>query len=94
MAVIYGNEIEVEVGSVIKPDGWGLSERLQSSDWDRAQFRLPTGHQICSLQLAVNVAVTGRTLQRREGDLWVRVKIEFVGDCEPSTFHSGWMLYR
>jgi hypothetical protein len=40
----------------------------------------------------VNVVVTGRTWQRREGDYWVRVRIEFVGDGEPSVFVGGWLL--
>jgi len=42
--------------------------------------------------LAVNVVVTGRTWQRRQGDYYVRVEIEFVGDGEPSVFAGGWML--
>jgi hypothetical protein len=36
--------------------------------------------------------ITGRTVKRRMGDEWVRVRIEWVGDCEPSTFCSGWLL--
>jgi len=40
---------------------------------------------------AINVEVTGRTFQYRNGSRMVRVRIEFVGDCEPSTFTGGWM---
>ena len=40
---------------------------------------------------AINIKVTGRTFQRLHGCDVVRVQIEFVGDCEPSTFESGWM---
>jgi hypothetical protein len=93
--VIYGNEIEVKVGCCIRPDGWSFGGRLISSAWDKAQFRLPrpaafSGDPIQSL--AVNVVVTGRTVQLREGGYWVRVRIEFVGDGEPSTFTGGWLL--
>lgn len=90
--LIYGNEVEVRVGSCIRPDGWRFSQRLIASSWDKARFRLPTGSAGPIKSLAVNVVVTGRTWQRREGDYWVRVRIEFVGDCEPSVFVGGWML--
>ena len=40
---------------------------------------------------AVNIEVTGRTIQRHEGSNAVRIRIEFVGDCEPSTFSGGWI---
>lgn len=92
MTVIYGNEVEVAVGSVIHPDNWRFSQKLIPSNWDAAQFCIPTGHDYGITHLSVNVRVTGRTFQRREGDYWVRVQIEFVGDGEPSTFHGGWML--
>lgn len=90
--LIYGNEVEVKVGSCIRPDGWRFGERLTVSDWNKAQFRLPTGSSGPIKSLAVNVTITGRTWQRREGDLWVRVRVEFVGDGEPSVFVGGWML--
>ena len=89
--VIYGEEIEVGVGSIIKPDGWRFAQTLEPSRWDAAQFCLPTSKLAGITHLSVNITVTGRTYQRREDDYWVRVKIEFVGDCEPSIFHSGWM---
>jgi hypothetical protein len=93
--LIYDTEVEAKVGSCIRPDEWSFGSRLVPSAWDRAQFRLPRpnafpGDPIQSL--AVNVVVTGRTWQRREGDYWVRVRIEFVGDGEPSVFVGGWML--
>ena len=40
---------------------------------------------------AINVKVTGRTFQRLHDCKVVRIQIEFVGDCEPSTFEGGWM---
>lgn len=91
--LIYGNEVEVNVGSCIRPDGWTFGSRLVRSEWDRAQFRLPRpnafpGDPIQSL--AVNVVVTGRTWQRREADYWCRVRIEFVGDGgRPSSSGAG-----
>lgn len=92
MVEIYGRQVEVKVGSVIKPDGWSLAQRLEDSYWSEAAFRIPTSRLAGITSIAVNVTITGRTLQRREGSLWVRVQIEFVGDGEPSTYHSGWML--
>jgi len=92
MTTIYGQEIEVKVGSVIKPDNWRFTQRLEESTWPEAQFVLPTGYDFGITHLSVNVIVTGRTFQRREGEYWVRVQIEFVGDGEPSTLHGGWLL--
>lgn len=93
--LIYGNEVEVKLGSCIRPAGWKFGSRLIPSDWDRAQFRLPRpnafpGDPIQSL--AVNVVVTGRTWRRMSESYWVRVRIEFVGDGEPGTVVGGWML--
>jgi hypothetical protein len=68
-----------------------MGGRLKPSTWDKAQFYLPTNSGGPIKELAVNVTVTGRTLQRMQGDLFVRVKIEFVGDGEPSTFTGGWL---
>lgn len=92
MVVIYGNEVEVNVGSIIRPDKWRFAEKLVASEWDAAKFRIPLSSNGPIKSLAVNVTVTGRTYQRREGNYWVRVQIEFVGDGEPSTYSSGWML--
>lgn len=94
MVIIYGNEVEVSVGSVIKIDGWRFAEKLIPSSWEPAQFYIPTSSGGPIKQLAVNVTITGRTWQRREGEYWVRVKIEFVGDGEPSEYTSGWMLKK
>ena len=93
--LIYGTEVEAKVGSCIRPDGWRFGSRLVPSDWDRAQFRLlrPNAFPSDPIQsLAVNIVITGRTWQRRQGDYWVRLRIEFVGDGEPSVFVGGWML--
>ena len=92
MPEIYGREVEVKLDSYVVPENWRFGNRLIPSDWDKAQFRLPTNSGGPITSLAVNVAVTGRTLQRRQGSLYVRCQIEFVGDGEPSTFAGGWML--
>ncbi len=93
MATIYGVDVQPEVDSIVQPDNWPLSQRLLPSDWEAAQFRITTD-QVVIPSLAVNIKVTGRTWQRRQGNYWVRVQIEFVGDGEPSTFHTGWMLRK
>ena len=96
-ALIYGNEVEVKLDSYIVPDGWTFGGIVIASDWDKADFCLTksasyAGDPIESL--AVNVTITGSTWQRRQGDYWIRVKIEFVGDGEPSVFSGGWMLRK
>jgi hypothetical protein len=72
-----------------------MGERmLPGDDWaiegyDGCDFRFPLAF---GNTRAVNVRITGRTTTRRFGDEWVRVEIEWVGDCEPSTFAKGFML--
>ena len=92
IVTIYGIDRQAKVGDYIEPDGWRFGERLQSSTWEAAEFYLPTGYDFGIKVLAVNIKVTGRTIKCRHGARYVRVQIEFVGDGEPSTFHSGWLL--
>jgi hypothetical protein len=100
---VYGIERQAEVGSVVHLDGHPFAERLLAGDpepvgdgWPGCDFRYPNpvNEWRESHAIACNVHVTGRTLQNRFGSLWVRVSIEWVGDCEPSTYGSGWLLVR
>jgi hypothetical protein len=91
---IYDRVYRVEVGSRIWPDGWAGTSELQRSDWEGAEFYLPSYHyREIGTVVAVNIQVTGRTLQRHKSSAfrWIRVNIEFVGDGYPSTFSKGWM---
>jgi len=92
--VMYGHEVDVEprVGRTIQPDGWDHQcTWLTESDWDEAAFRMGTNCGGPITSIAVNITVTGRTVQERQESYWVRVQIEAVGDGEPSTFWGGWM---
>lgn len=87
----YGREIHVKIGSYVRPDGWTYGAHLVDSEWNMAQFYLPTNSNGPVKSLAVNVTITGRTLRRKDDNDCIRVKIEFVGDGEPSTFTKGWL---
>lgn len=91
IAMIQERKVAPKLDSVVRPDGWAWAGRLVRSDWDRADFYLTTNSGGPIKELAVRITITGRTIQRREGDYWVRVRIEFVGDGEPSSFTKGWM---
>jgi hypothetical protein len=100
---IYGVERLAQLGSVVHLDGHRLAERLLAGDplpigegWPGCDFRYPNPISACreSRAIACNVHVTGRTLRFRAGGLWVRVSIEWVGDCEPSTYAGGWLRVR
>lgn len=98
-ATIYGSEVAPQLDSVVAIDGQPVYKcgRLIACEvqdpigegWPGADFRLNWSNGFP--QVAVNIHVTGRTYQRRHGDLWVKVQIEWVGDCEPSTFAAGWL---
>lgn len=83
-----------EIGDYVKPDLWVIGELLMETDdfkdhsFPGCQFRIRTIYT----DLAVNVTVTSRGIRKFQGSWgWVRVKIEFVGDGEPSEFTGGWM---
>lgn len=89
-------QIAPKAGDYVKPDGWTIGGNLEPGDepgsrgegWS-CQFRLPGRHY----SLAVNIALTG-FLKWEHCQDFHRVKIEFVGDGEPSTFSRGWLLSR
>ena len=80
------------VGSRVQPDGWARPSWLIVSDWDKADFRLPSGN-LLDIEFAVKVSLSSRSKKVYfEGDQSkVRVQIIFVGDCEPDVVVHGWM---
>lgn len=84
--------LKPQVGQIVEIDTWpaNSSEPLLPSDWDKADFRLGTGLKSIP-SVAVNVKITGRTAQFTRAGYRVRIQIEWVGDCEPSTFSQGWL---
>jgi hypothetical protein len=91
--VVENKIVQVAVGSVIE-NAVGRTVALLPSDWDMAAFRYPnpipeweTKHAI-----ALNVQITGRTFQYRQGRYWIKVRLIWVGDCEPDTESEGWLL--
>ena len=101
---IHGIEYAPQVGACVELDDCRIGEGLlegdradvlhNCSEWSGCDFRWPNPVPAwrTSRAIAVNVSIVGRTLQRRAGCYWVRVRLEWVGDCEPSTFSRGWML--
>lgn len=82
--------VTLQPGKQLYVDGWDIFSRgLKPSEWEKAQFRLESR---TGLWLAVNITLTGRTIQKKNGQSVVKCKIEFVGDGEPSTFNSGWVF--
>jgi len=98
---IYGIVRQAEVGSFVRLDnGRCLGEKLLAGDdftcpgWEGCDFRFPNPINAWRETHAIgcNVHVTGRTFRNVGGSLWVRVQIEWVGDCEENTFCGGYML--
>ena len=83
-------DLTPKLGSWVTPDGWQLGGgTLVESDWNKADFRLTTSHE--GLELAVKVEVSGRKVHFTSTGSRVRVKVTFLGDCEPDTETHGWM---
>ena len=92
-ATVENRILKVEVGTAVE-NAAGRTEKLLPSDWDRAAFRFPNpipGWE-AKHAIACNVAITGRTFQRRKGAYYVKARIEWVGDGEPSTYGDAWIL--
>lgn len=83
-------DVRPAVGRWIKPDGWDCGSSLTEGD-SFSTFRIPTQSNGPIKDLAVEIRVTGRTLQRKWEMRLVRVEITFPGDCEPDTVTHGWM---
>ena len=84
----------------IEPDRWNTGEKLKESDgysdssFPGCQYRIPAGFDGVEhrYQLAVNISISGRKSHQLDyGRYKTRVKIEWVGDGEPSTFSRGWV---
>ena len=87
----YGMVIaRVDVGSYIQPENWSIGGILRPGLDGFCQYYLPTNSGGPIKEVAVNVEITGRTWRRRNGGLYVRVKITFVGDCEDDVIAYGW----
>lgn len=87
---MYGNRYEPQIGTRIKIDGWPFGVTLRDGD-HFSTFRVPVDNGGPIKSLAVEVAVTGRTPQRFQGESAVRIRVTFPGDGEPDTVTSGWM---
>ena len=85
------------VGMHVQPDDWMFGALLEPGEpyvdtgFRGCQFRLPTNTLGPIKSLAVDVTVTGRTVQWHNGGRQVRVRITFVGDCEPDKHTHGWL---
>ena len=87
----WGNEVKPAIGTYIQPENWTFGERLVKGD-SFSTFRIPVSSGGPIKSLAIEIEVTGRTAQRRNGAYYVRVKVTFPGDGEPDTVTHGWML--
>ena len=90
-----------QVGDIIRIKDRPVCEKLMPGDdfsdsgYPGCQFRILVNGGMGPIpSVAVNVKVTGKTPVRYNGDYWLRCQIEFVGDCEPSTFCSGFIKER
>ena len=94
-------KVEFEVGDYLEPDGWGKAygehitqaETFSDSSFPGCQFRIRS----IGGDLAINLTRTGKDQYVRHAygrnQYRNRVKIEFVGDGEPSTVSHGWIYH-
>lgn len=83
-------DVRPAVGRWVKPDGWRYGSPIIDGD-DFSTFRIPTHCGGPIKDLAVEIQVTGRTIQRKWEMRLVRVKITFPGDGEPDQITYGYM---
>lgn len=88
--------ITPQIGMFLKKDGcFGDNllpgDSFSDSSWPGCDFFLPVRNGGPITSIAVNVYVTGRTVQRDDGARRVRSKVEYVGDGEPSEWGGAWL---
>lgn len=102
-ATVYGLELTPEVGMYIFLDSSGINNGRKllpcevpdpiGEEWPGADFRIADPIFGEARGIAVNVHVTGRTIQRKQDIPAVRIRVEFVKDGgEPSVSAPGWMF--
>lgn len=90
------------VAAAVRLESWGpccaalepIDARDAAADgWSTApEYRLRAPHT--GTRHAVRVEITGRAVSRWAGGYWLRGRVEFCGDGEPSTFAPCWLLLR
>lgn len=92
-------ECIIQEGDYLEPDGWGRNcgEKITKDDGFRdsgfpgCDWRIKPSNT--KGNLAIKLKVTGKKIRYlRSWPRSVRVQIEWVGDCEPSTFSRGWLF--
>ena len=88
-----GYTITPKIGMAIMGDEWRSREILESSDWDKAEFRHTIHGNGPITSMACNVRITGRTIQRNKYfDRCVRVEISVPDDgSETGCKFPGWL---
>jgi hypothetical protein len=99
---IYGNRYQPQVGSYLLLADRTIGECLlpgieadPSLGWQGSQFAYPSNAGGPVKSFAVNVKLTGKTLQRRphqEFTLYIKAEITVVGHGEPDRTLHGWLL--
>lgn len=91
--IIENRIVTIRAGDRIE-NAAGRIEVLLPSEWNRAAFRFPNPIQEWREihAIALNLSITGRTFQWRNGRHMVKLRLEWVGDGEPSTYSEGWLL--
>jgi hypothetical protein len=84
---------DLPAGCVIRLDGGRCEPLIRCDDWDAATHRFPNPVDGWRWKhaIACRITATGRTLQRYNGSLWRRVRITWVGDCEPDQHSGAWL---
>jgi len=86
-----GHEVlSAKVGTIVSLDNGYTHKTLVECDWwDRADLAWPDPI-FADRAWACRIHITGRKLLWDGGRQKVRVKLELLGDCEPSQFASGY----
>ena len=82
--IIVGNSMKDRGERLLLGDGY------VDSGFAGCQYRYPDPVFGAKHAIACNIEITGRTQQWKWGGCWVKIRIEWVGDCAPSTYSSGW----
>ncbi len=91
--ISFGPQIAAGAGCVVKLDDTDVSDYRGCfvADDGISDYRLGLNSNGPISSVAIEIKITGRKIQYRDGGRWMRCKVEFLQDDAPSNIYGAWV---